>query len=67
MRLYTKKGDGNWVSGAGLPASRPGNILIDSSCALHALVFEATDVSINDSHGKLMHYKLSGACTGDIT
>jgi len=54
------------VKGAGFQTSRPGNILIDSQCVLHALVFEPTDITINDYVGKLTDYKLAGACAGDI-
>jgi len=67
MRIYMKEGEGAWQAGAGFPSSRPGNILMDSAGALHAFVFEATDVLANDSIGKLRHYTLANASNGDIT
>ena len=66
FRIYVKEGDGPWTAGAGFNTTRPGNILIDSNGALHAFVFEATDIDLNDSVGKLLHYKLAGASSGDI-
>ena len=67
FRIYVKEGDGPWTAGAGFNTTRPGNILVDSNGALHAFVFEATDIDLNDSVGKLHHYTLAGASTGDIT
>ena len=67
FRIYMKEGDGPWTAGAGFNTTRPGNILIDSNGALHAFVFEATDIYLNDSVGKLHHYTLAGASVGDIT
>ncbi len=66
FRIYVKEGDGPWTAGAGFNTTRPGNILIDSNGALHAFVFEATDIYLNDSVGKLHHYTLAGASVGDI-
>ena len=66
FRIYMKEGDGPWTAGAGFNTTRPGNILIDSNGALHAFVFEATDIYLNDSVGKLHHYTLAGASVGDI-
>ena len=66
FRIYVKEGDGPWTAGVGFNTTRPGNILIDSNGALHAFVFEATDIDLNDSVGKLLHYKLAGASSGDI-
>ena len=40
---------------------------MDSNGALHAFVFEATDIDLNDSVGRLHHYTLPGASTGDVT
>ena len=62
-----KEVDGPWTAGAVFNTTRPGNILVDSNGALHAFVFEATDIDVNDSVGKLHHYTLAGASTGDIT
>lgn len=67
LRIYMKEGDGAWTAGAGFNTTRPGNILMDSNGALHAFVFEATDIDVNDSVGKLYHYTLAGASAGDIT
>ena len=67
FRIYVKEGDGPWTAGAGFNTTRPGNILVDSNGALHAFVFEATDIDLNDSVGKLHHYTLAGASAGDIT
>jgi hypothetical protein len=65
--IYKKEGDSAWEKGADFPASRPGNILIDSKGVLHAFVFEATDMVKNDSLGKLVHYWFPKAKDGDIT
>ncbi|MCA9582518.1 MAG: hypothetical protein KC416_12035, partial [Myxococcales bacterium] len=54
--IMMKEGDGTWQEGARLPTSRPGNILVDSKGRLHAFVFEAFDMSGNDSWGYLRHY-----------
>lgn len=62
--IYAKTGDGEWKKGASLPTSRPGNILVDSQGILHAFVFEPNDVSVNDSLGKLIHYRFP--VLGDI-
>ena len=43
--LYQKLGDGPWTAGASLPTSRPGNLLVDSAGAIHALVFEAANMA----------------------
>ena len=67
FRIYVKEGDGPWTAGAGFNTTRPGNILLDSNGALHVFVFEATDIDLNDSVGKLHHYTLAGASAGDIT
>ena len=67
FRIYAKQGDGPWTAGAGFNTTRPGNILMDSNGALHAFVFEATDIDLNDSVGKLHHYTLADASAGDIT
>ena len=67
FRLYVKEGDGPWTAGAGFNTTRPGNIVVDSNGALHAFVFEAMDIDLNDSVGKLHHYILAGASAGDIT
>jgi hypothetical protein len=67
FRIYVKQGDGAWTAGAGFNTTRPGNLLLDSNGALHAFVFEATDIDLNDSVGKLHHYTLAGASAGDIT
>ena len=67
FRIYAKEGDGPWTAGAGFNTTRPGNILVDSNGALHVFVFEATDIDLNDSVGKLRHYTLAGASAGDIT
>lgn len=64
--IYKKKGDGTWERGASLPTSRPGNILVDSKGALHAFVFEAANISVNDSLGRLKHYSFAKAGSGDI-
>jgi hypothetical protein len=39
---------------------------MDSNGALHVFVFEATEIGLNDSLGKLLHYTLAGANVGDI-
>ena len=62
--MLRKAPDGEWEEGHRLPASRPGNVLIDESGNVHALVFEATDVSVSDSWGKLKHYWFA---SGDIS
>src|SRR3990167_11476303 len=53
--ILKKDGDNGWEQGAMFPTSRPGNLLIDSKCVLHAFVFEPF-VEKNDSIGKIMHY-----------
>ncbi len=63
--LYQKLGDAPWTPGAALPTSRPGNLLVDAAGAIHALVFEAADMSTNDSVGALRHYTF--AAPNDIT
>lgn len=66
--IYFKTDEGNWVKGAGLPTSRPVNLLMDSHGTLHAMVFEPTEVnpSENGSLGKLKHYWFPYATQGDI-
>lgn len=65
--LLKKRGNDAWQEGASFPTSRPGNILIDSIGTLHAFVFEPTNAAKNDSWGKLVHYALPHASSGDIT
>ena len=67
FRVYKKEGDGSWIAGAGFETTRPGNLLIDSSGVLHAFVFQATAIRENDSVGRLVHYTMANAGTGDIT
>ena len=67
FEIYKKEGDGPWTAGAGFNTTRPGDILMDSNGVLHVFVFEATDIDLNDSVGKLHHYTLPGASAGDIT
>jgi len=67
FRIHMKEGTREWTAGAGFATSRPGNLLMDSNGALHAFVFEATDIGLNDSLGKLLHYTLAGADVGDIS
>jgi len=63
--LYQKLGDGPWIAGASLNTSRPGNLLVDAAGAIHALVFEAFDMTVNDSIGSLRHYTFANP--DDIT
>ena len=65
FNLYQKQGDGPWTAGASLPTSRPGNLIVDADGAVHAFVFEAFDMAVNDSIGYLRHYTF--ATPGDIT
>ena len=67
--LYCKAGNGPWVKGAGIPTSRPVNILVDSKGCIHLIVFEPTetDPTENGSLGKLKHYSFPNAKSGDIT
>lgn len=65
--VYKKDGDSRWEKGASFPTSRPGNILVDSSGVLHVFVFEPTNVALNDSLGKLVHYFFPNSRSGDIT
>ena len=67
LTLLKKRSDDAWQKGASFPTSRPGNILVDSTGVLHAFVFEPTNAAINDSWGKLIHYSLPQAASGDIT
>ena len=66
--LYCKTGNGPWVKGAGIPTSRPANILVESKGGIHLIVFEPTetDPSENGSLGKLKHYTFPNAKSGDI-
>jgi hypothetical protein len=66
--LYCKTGNGPWVKGAGVPTSRPANILVDSKGCIHLIVFEPTetDPTENGSLGKLKHYSFPNAKSGDI-
>lgn len=65
--VLKKQGDKSWKQGASFPTSRPGNLLIDSIGILHAFIFEPTNVTANDSIGKLKHYYFPDAAIGDIT
>lgn len=67
FRIYAKTGNGVWRPGAGFPTSRPGNILVDSTGGLHALVFVPDNLAVSDTRGKLMHYDLAHAAAGNIT
>lgn len=66
--IYTKTDQGSWLKGAGLPTSRPVNLLMDSEGILHVIVFEPTEVdpTENGSLGKLKHYWFPNAANGDI-
>ena len=63
--MYQKHGDGPWSAGASMPTSRPGNLVVDADGVVHAFVFEAYDMAVNDSVGFLRHYTF--ATPGDIT
>lgn len=65
--IYLKDGIGPWQKGASFPTSRPGNILVDSSGVLHVFVFVPSDVTQNDSKGKLVHYWFPNSTSGDIS
>jgi hypothetical protein len=54
--INRKRGDGDWEAGPRFPTSRPGNLVVDSTGALHAFVFDPLDVVENDSYGMLEHY-----------
>ncbi|MFN4951666.1 MAG: hypothetical protein ACK5F0_08610 [Flavobacteriales bacterium] len=66
--IYCKTDQGNWVKGAGLPTSRPVNLLIDSQGILHVILFEPTEVDPmeNGSLGRLKHYWFPHSSTGNI-
>lgn len=64
--VIKKDGDNPWEEGAFFPTSRPGNVLIDSKGVLHAFVFDPSDVSTNDSWGKIIHYFFPNSAEGDI-
>jgi hypothetical protein len=66
--LYAKNFNGPWTKGAGVPCSRPANILVDSKGGIHLIVFQPTEVdpSENGSLGALLHYHFPHANHGDI-
>jgi hypothetical protein len=66
FNLYGKEDGGSFSLLATVPASRPGNVLLDSRGGLHLIVFEATDPATNDSAGRLVHYEFSAARSGDF-
>lgn len=65
--IYQKEGEDQWVKGAELNTSRPGNILVDSDGVLHAIIFEPICSTDNGSKGKLIHYWFPDSDTGNIT
>jgi hypothetical protein len=50
-----------------LKSNRAGNVLVDSSGALHVIVYEPLDAEVVDSAGRAVHYYYSGANSGDFT
>ena len=66
--IYSKQSDALWIKGAGFPASRPVNLLMDSEGCLHVFVFEPTEnnPSENGSLGKLQHYWFPESNLGNI-
>ena len=66
--IYCRTNQGNWVKGAGIPTSRPVNLLIDSHGLLHVIVFEPTEInpSENGSLGRLKHYWFPNSSAGNI-
>ncbi len=67
FKIYKKSDGGAPALVASIPTSRPGNVLIDHLGRLHALMFEAHTVSINDSIGSLVHYQYNNVETDDFT
>jgi hypothetical protein len=50
-----------------VPASRPGNLLVDSDGGLHVIAFEPIDISGWDSAGSLIHYFYEGAVENNFS
>lgn len=63
--MYQKIGDGPWTKGANLPASAPGNLILEPSGQLSLFVFEAFNMAGNGAIGSLKRYTF--ATPGDIT
>jgi hypothetical protein len=66
FQIWVKSDEDDWVKATSFPTSRPGNLVVDSTGALHVLVFEPFDLLANDSIGRLVHYTLPNAGAGDL-
>lgn len=67
FKIYKKPDGGSPVLVASISTSRPGNVLIDHLGQLHAIMFQAHTVSINDSIGSLVHYQYNNVETDNFT
>ncbi len=65
IALYQKTGNGPWTKGAVLPASAPGNLILEPSGQISLFVFEAFNMATQGAWGKLKRYMF--ATPGDIT
>jgi hypothetical protein len=67
FNIYKKPDGAEPVLVASLITSRPGNVLVDHLGRLHAIIFEAHSVSVNDSIGSLVHYQYDDVESDDFT
>ena len=61
FNLYRSDGGAAFVKVASALTYRPGNVLVDSHGGIHMMVFEATDPTVNNALGKLVHYAYPSA------
>lgn len=66
FKIYKKPDNGSPILVASIPTSRPGNVLIDNTGRLHAIIFEPHTISQSDWIGSLVHYQYDNVETDDF-
>ncbi|MCX5658377.1 MAG: hypothetical protein NTW19_01480 [Planctomycetota bacterium] len=61
--LYARRDGGDWAAGEHFRASRPPNILVDTTGHVHLIGFEPFDAGANEYDGRLFHVRFDKADT----